>query len=185
MPGSPDSPGGHCLMLHELSVTLQGAIPTSKKAQPENECLNTRAFSTYSQTPVRWISCGSFDMEDTNWLWLTYNSMYRPGLSELEGIHLLLNIKESSTFILLLVLSDLGTSYRHSMEFQMILPYYPSLHLGHITRKLDFQDVLNHHKEVIIGNLVDWHGKALTVEITWTVRAMHVKSTNTWKGSHK
>lgn len=36
-------------MLHELSVTLQGAIPTSKKAQPEKECLNTIAFNTCKQ----------------------------------------------------------------------------------------------------------------------------------------
>lgn len=110
---------------------------------------------------------------------------HQPWLRGLEGIYLLLNIKGRSAFIVLLALSDLGTSYRHSMEFQMTLPYYPSLHfLGCITRKLDFWDVLNCYKQVIIGN-VDWHGKALTVETGRTERVMHVKSTNTWKRSHK
>jgi len=49
--------------------------------------------------------------------------MYQPGLSGLEGIHLLLSIKGSSTFIVLHVLSHLGTPYRHTI----IIPDDPTL----------------------------------------------------------
>lgn len=105
--------------------------------------------------------------------------MCQPGLSGLEGIHLLLNITGSSTFIVLHVLSHLGTPHRHTMEFQMTLHYRPSLRLGGITRKLVFKGDLNDYKVVIMRNLVDQHGKALTMETAWAVWAKHVKATNT------
>ena len=121
----------------------------------------------------------ALDTEGTNWLCLRYDSMYQPGLSGLEGIHLLLNIKGSSTFIVLHMLSHLGTSYRHTMEFQMTLHYPPSLCLRGITRKLDFKDDLDDYKVVIIRKRVDRHGKALTTETARAAWAKHVKTTNT------
>lgn len=105
--------------------------------------------------------------------------MYQPELSGLEGIHLLLNIKGNSTFTVLHVLSHLGTSYRHSVEFQVTLHYLPSLRLGGITRKLDFSDDLNDYKVVIIRNLVDRHRKALTMETVRARWAKRGKTTNT------
>lgn len=157
----------------------------ARKHSQKMECLTIRAFGMCRQTHIWWSSCGSFDTEGTNWLCLCYDSMYQPRLSGLEGIHLLLNIKGSSAFLVLHVLSHLGTSYRHTMEFQMTLHYHPSLRLGGITRKPDFKDDLDDYKVVTIRNLVDRHGKALTMETAWAVWAKHVKTTNTWKRSHK
>jgi len=49
----------------------------------------------------------------------------------------------------------------------MTLHYCTSLHLGGITTKLDFKDDLNDYKVVIVRNLVDQHGKPLTMETVW------------------
>lgn len=157
----------------------------ARKNSQKMECLSVRAFSTYRQTHTCWNSCGPFDREGSNCLCLCYNSMDQPELSGLEGIHLLLNTKGGSTFIVLHVLSHPSMAYRHAMEFQMALHYHLSLCLGGITRKLDFKDDLNDYKVVIIRNLVHRHGKALTMETVWAVWAKHVKTTNTWKGSHE
>ena len=97
----------------------------------------------------------------------------------LEGIYLLLSINGTSSFLVLHAFSHLGASYRHTMEFQMTLHYHLSPHLGGITRKPDFKDGLNDYKVVIIRNLVDQHGKALTMEAAQTRWAKHVKTTNT------
>lgn len=61
----------------------------------------------------------------------------------------------------------------------MTLHYRPSLHLGGITRKLDFKDDLNDYKKVITRNFTDEPRKALTTETAWAVWAKHVKTTHT------
>lgn len=126
-------------------------------------------------------------MEGTKWLSLCYISTYQPGLSRLEGIKNKAPAKYQGEIHL--HCAECVLTFRHSLqayhEFQVTLYFHFPLHLGGITRNLEFKDILNDYKLVRRRNLVDHHGKALTMGTAGEMWAKHVKTTHTWKGSHR